>query len=95
MTFTEFKSSLKGSHPPETASILLQALWYDCKGNWEKAHELAQDVETPEGALIHAYLHRKEGDTGNAMYWYHRAHSSMPDVTLEQEWDQLVKRFLL
>ncbi len=54
-------------------SPLLRALWWDAKGNWHRAHEIAQDVETPQGAWVHAYLHRREGDAGNAAYWYRRA----------------------
>ena len=73
MTLSEFKKSIQQSAPPSNLSILLQALWFDAKGNWDKAHQLAQEVETSEGSWIHAYLHRKEGDLGNAGYWYHRA----------------------
>jgi hypothetical protein len=68
MTYDEFKSSLKNSAPPEKISGLLKSLWYDGKGDWEKSHEIAQDINTTDGSLIHAYLHRKEGDSGNAMY---------------------------
>ncbi len=42
----------------------LLALWWDGKGDWEKAHEIAQDVAGVDGAWVHAYLHRKEGDVG-------------------------------
>ena len=52
---------------------LVRALWHDATGDWDGAHRVAQDVETPEGAWVHAYLHRKEGDIGNAGYWYRRA----------------------
>ena len=70
------------------------SLWHDAKGNWNKAHELIQDLETKEAARIHAYLHRKEGDRSNASYWYHRANATMPAYSLEQEWGELVKEFL-
>ena len=65
---------------------LLAALWWDARGDWARAHELAQSVETAEGAWVHAYLHRKEGDLPNAEYWYRRAGKRRPAVTLEQEW---------
>jgi hypothetical protein len=94
MTFEDFKSSLRDQNPPQHISDILKALWYDGKGDWEKSHNIAQDIHTTDGSLIHAYLHRKEGDAGNAMYWYHRANESMPKVTLDQEWEMLVKRFL-
>lgn len=66
----------------------LQALWHDWRGNWEEAHRLAQEVTGRDGDWIHAYLHRKEGDLGNAAYWYLRAGRAMPGatVTLEAEW---------
>lgn len=94
MTLDEFKATLKDPAPPEKISGLLKALWYDGKGDWEKSHDIAQDISTSDGSLIHAYLHRKEGDSGNAMYWYHRANASMPQMTLQQEWESLVKKFL-
>lgn len=88
MTLQEFKSSLQEQQPPPVA-VLLQALWYDAKGDWEKSHELAQDVNTPDGSWVHAYLHRKEGDQFNAQYWYNRAHRKMPEFSLEKEWEEI------
>lgn len=93
MTFQQFKESLTHSSEPSTSALLL-SLWYDAKGNWDKSHELVQDLETKEAAWIHAYLHRKEGDRSNASYWYHRANEKMPSYSLEQEWAELVKKFL-
>jgi len=81
--------------PPEKISALLKALWYDAKGDWEQAHDIAQTIDTPDGSLIHAYLHRKEGDASNALYWYHRAKGTMPETSLEEEWNQLAKKLLL
>lgn len=94
MTLQEFKQSLNQPQPPATASMLLQAMWHDGKGNWEVAHNLAQDVETDLGSWVHAYLHRKEGDTGNAAYWYQRAHRKMPPYSLQQEWEEISSYFL-
>ena len=65
---------------------LLAALWWDAQGDWARAHELAQSVETPEGAWVHAYLHRKEGDLANADYWYRRARRARPGTPLDDEW---------
>jgi hypothetical protein len=70
---SEFKESLRNSHPPAGISDILAALWHEGKNDWEKAHEIVQDREDRDGALVHAYLHRKEGDFGNAGYWYRRA----------------------
>jgi hypothetical protein len=95
MTLEEFKVTLADAHPPVGISDFLRALWYDGKGDWEHAHEIAQLANTSDHCLIHAYLHRKEGDPGNASYWYNRAHQQMPDTTLEQEWEQLVRNYLI
>ncbi len=94
MDITLFKASLKQVEPPQGISVYLTALWYDANGYWEKAHTLVQDVPGRDAALIHAYLHRKEGDEGNAGYWYHRAGVKHPGISLDKEWQQLVTLFL-
>lgn len=94
MTFDDFKKSLLIDTPPNGSPYLI-SLWHDGKGNWNSAHELIQDLETKEAAWIHAYLHRKEGDKSNASYWYLRANAKMPSYSLEQEWEELVNRFLV
>jgi hypothetical protein len=69
----------------------LQALWHDANGHWELAHNIAQSREgTPAFDRLHAYLHRKEGDDGNAGYWYRRAHAAVFAGSLQDEWKQLV-----
>jgi hypothetical protein len=93
MSIESFISSLAHSEPA-ASSPLLQALWHDGKGNWEKAHELAQDIETSDGSWVHAYLHRKEGDSSNAAYWYRRAGKPVPNVSLETEWKEIVSALL-
>jgi hypothetical protein len=93
LTLTEFKNSLNQQQPPLVA-VLLQALWHEAKGDWEQAHNIAQDVHTPDGSWIHAYLHRVEGDTSNAQYWYHRANRKMSKVSLKEEWDEIVSELL-
>jgi hypothetical protein len=94
VTFNEFIASLAAGSPPEKTGRLLAALWEERKGNWEKAHTMAQEVENRDGAWIHAYLHRREGDHSNASYWYSRAGRSMPDYSLDDEWQQLVEHFI-
>ncbi|MEO6244954.1 MAG: hypothetical protein ABIQ12_05930 [Opitutaceae bacterium] len=71
----------------------MQALWHDARGDWEQAHKCAQDDHSRDGSWVHAYLHRKEGDRGNAGYWYARAGRTMPgaSVTLETEWAQIAR----
>ncbi len=95
MTFTEFKASLLDNQPPGETGNLLQAMWHDAKGDWNNAHQIAQDADTAEGAWVHAYLHRKEGDPSNALYWYHRAKRTMPKISLEEEWESIVKKLMI
>ncbi|MFN3381359.1 MAG: hypothetical protein ACK41O_18005 [Runella zeae] len=96
MTFQEFKNSLSEEHPVADFSVLLKALWYDAKGDWEAAHNIAQSREgVRDYDRLHAYLHRKEGDQWNAGYWYRRARAEMPSYSLEKEWEELVKQWLI
>ena len=94
MNLKTFKDSLQAHTPPEELSSALKALWYDAKGDWNKAHELAQSEDDRTGAWVHAYLHRKEGDTSNAAYWYRRAGEPIAKSSLETEWEQIVQRLL-
>jgi hypothetical protein len=94
MTLQQFKDTLRDNKPPQQIDPLLTAMWYDAKGNWDMAHNIAQDNHTNNGSWVHAYLHRKEGDQGNAGYWYARANKPFPGQTLEAEWADLVERFL-
>jgi hypothetical protein len=93
-SINEFRKSLTQDQPPEWLTELLRALWWDAKGSWEKAHESAQDIANADGAWVHAYLHRKEGDDGNAGYWYARARRPISTQTFGQEWEQIVVSFL-
>lgn len=86
-------SAGRDAAPPADASPAIQALWHDARGDWEKAHACVQDDAGRDAAWVHAYLHRKEGDVGNAGYWYARAGRTMParGVTLEAEWTELAR----
>jgi hypothetical protein len=95
MNLEKIKISLTQSTPPEDLPELLKALWYDGKGDWERAHNIAQDVYTPDGSWVHAYLHRKEGDLSNASYWYQRANRKVPTISLQEEWENIVSELLL
>lgn len=94
MEFIAFKNTLQQDTPPLHLSPNLLALWYDGKGNWTKAHNIADGNPYPEADWVHAYLHRKEGDSWNANYWYRRAGKAMPKVALAKEWEDLVVYFL-
>jgi len=72
---------------------LIEALELEKNGDWDEAHSLVQEMSSRDGCLVHAYLHRKEGDIGNAQYWYRRAASSLPKVSLEEEWLDLYQQY--
>ena len=94
MTVAEFRNSATSNTPPARLSAPLIALWYDAKGNWEKAHSLVDELETKDGMAVHAYLHRKEGAASNADYWYARAGRDHFRPALEDEWLALVEALL-
>ena len=95
MTVDEFTATLADPAPPAGVSPVLAALWHDAKGDWAAAHELAQGGEgTAAFDRLHAYLHRKEGDAGNARYWYRRADAPVFAGPLEAEWRELVAAHL-
>lgn len=73
---------------PDDLAKPLQALWLARAGKWDAAHDLCQDIPGEAGCWIHAYLHREEGDPGNAAYWYARAGKPVPPtkITLAEEW---------
>ena len=94
MTIDDFRQSLSRPAPPDGLADVLVALWHDGRGDWDAAHNVAQDVRDNDGSWVHAYLHRKEGDASNAAYWYRRASRPVATSSLEQEWEELVKAFL-
>lgn len=94
MNFATFKQSLRDDEPPPALAGALLALWYEAKGDWDRAHELAQNDDGTAGAWVHAYLHRKEGDPANARYWYGRAGQPFSKSTSEAEWESLVTHLL-
>ena len=94
MDLQEFRQSLKAGRPPRGLAAPLRALWHEAKGNWERAHGIVAAEGSKDAARVHAYLHRKEGDSENADYWYARAGEERPRGTLEREWDLLVRSFL-
>ena len=69
----------------------LKALDLAKAGQWDEAHRKVQTQSDALSYLIHGYLHRVEGDLGNARYWYGRADAKLPDNTLQEEWDRLYR----
>ena len=89
-----FADSISMPQPPAGLSLALQALWWDAKGDWDNAHKCAQQREDAPGMRVHAYLHRKEGDLSNAGYWYRRCGAVPSTLTLDAEWEELVRACL-
>lgn len=97
MTMDDFLRSIQDEgEPPAGLGLELKALWLAKAGRWDEAHDLTQEMGDPNGAWIHGYLHREEGDLGNAAYWYHRAGRSMPGsgVSLAEEWREMAEELL-
>jgi hypothetical protein len=94
MTFDELKATLGSPAPPSGLPATILALWHDGRGDWDTAHRVAQDIEGRDGAWIHAYLHRKEGDLGNAGYWYRRAGRAPATGSLDDEWTEIARALL-
>jgi hypothetical protein len=94
VNMAEFKASLSGAAPAPDLAAPLAALLWAAKGNWDQAHKIAQDQETAEAAWVHAYLHRVEGDLGNAGYWYRQASKPVATSSLETEWERMASALL-
>jgi hypothetical protein len=94
MDVVAFERTLTEGAPPGGVSVLLKALWHERKGDWTRAHEIAQDIDTPEAAWVHAYLHRREGDTSNAGYWYRQAGKPVNRRDMDEEWRAIVAALL-
>ena len=94
MRLADFKASLSGAAPAPDLDPPLAALWWAAKGGWDAAHKLVQDEATADAAWVHAYLHRLEGDLGNAGYWYRRAGKPVAAGALEPEWEGIVSALL-
>lgn len=95
MELAAFERALASGAMPRDLSPALQVLWHDGAGDWDRAHEIAQDMTDRLGARLHAYLHRKEGDLGNARYWYDRARARMPSGPPADEWRELARAQLV
>ena len=94
MSLADFKASLSGTAPAPGLDAPLAGLWWAAKGQWDAAHKIVQEESTADAAWVHAYLHRVEGDLGNAGYWYRQAGRPAATDSLESEWDRIVAALL-
>ncbi len=88
-----FKASLDGDAPPAGLGKALQALWYQAKGDWKRAHRLAQAQDDKNSSWVHGYLHRIKGKA-RASRWYRSAGKSMSSAPPEKEWEEIVAAIL-
>lgn len=94
MTPAAFRRSIAKPRPPARLAPALAALWWANKGNWAKAHDLAMSADGADCAWVHAYLHRVEGDAGNARYWYRQAGRKPATGALADEWNSIARTLL-
>jgi hypothetical protein len=94
VSMANFKASLSDAKPADGLTPPLAALWWAAKGDWDAAHKIVQDESDANSAWVHAYLHRVEGDLGNAGYWYRRAAKPEAKDSLEAEWERIVSALL-
>lgn len=90
------QSASSGAEEPEGLNDLERSLWLAKAGRWHEAHDLCQQLPDPAGSWIHAWLHREEGDYGNASYWYSRAGkpATPESASLEEEWFEIARALL-
>jgi hypothetical protein len=94
MNLQDFQDSIDAAQPPKGLDAALRALWFEAKGDWDEAHREAQSKDDETGAWVHAYLHRVEGDEGNAGYWYRRANRPHSASSLSDEWREIAAALL-
>ncbi len=91
MQYDDFIKLTKKSEPSDKLSGIHLVIWYAVKDNWDMAHNIVQDINTETAYWIHAYLHRVEGDLGNANYWYNRARKKPSSESLKSELNDIIK----
>ena len=94
ITFEDFLEMKDSGSVQEDIPPLLQSLLLDAAGDWDSAHNIAQNDLSRDGSWVHAYLHREEGDKGNAGYWYRSAGKSFPELSLQEEWEYIALALL-
>ena len=96
MTVDELLTSAASDpEPPAELYAELESLWHTKAGNWDTAHDIAQDIRTPMGSWIHALLHLIEGDIGNAGYWFRSAGQPVRTADqIEALWHEIATELL-
>jgi len=94
VSLVDFRASLSAAAPAKGLTLPLAALWWAAKGEWNQAHSIVQEEDSTDAAWVHAYLHRVEGDLGNASYWYRKAGQPVAKDSLEAEWERIASALI-
>jgi hypothetical protein len=94
MDLVSFRASTESAAPPAGLDAPMKALWWMAKGDWRKAHDAVDHEAGAVAAWVHAYLHRVEGDLGNASYWYRQAGKPASTASLDDEWAQIASALI-
>jgi hypothetical protein len=94
MNLQDFRNSIAADAPPADMSPALAGLWWDLKGDWTRAHDAVNEEENAAAAWVHAYLHRKHGDTSNAAYWYEHVRKPASTKPFNEEWEEIARSLL-
>jgi hypothetical protein len=96
MTPAQLKASAAtDAQPPQGLSREAESLWFIKKGEWDDAHDIAQDIRTATGSWIHALLHLIEGDLGNARYWFAEAgRPAKQPSQIDELWEEIAQAVL-
>jgi hypothetical protein len=77
------------------SKLLLQAVDHALAGDWQAAHQIAQDHEDePIANWIHGVAHWMEGDLSNARYWFGRAGRDIGSHPTPQETLRAIRALL-
>jgi len=90
LTVEEFRATLLAPKTPPPVSAALPALWHDPRGDWDKAHELANDVDEKTGALVHAIYFGRNATLGPPATGTAEPEDPSPQNSLADEWDRIV-----
>jgi len=91
MTYEAFLQLVEDGGEIAELNAPLQALAVEKRGDWHEAHRLCQEDGDADGAWVHAYLHRVEGDLSNAGYWYRRAGKPVQTSPTDEEWEAIAR----
>ncbi|HBE63603.1 MAG TPA: hypothetical protein DDX19_12870 [Rhodopirellula baltica] len=94
----ELAELLKSDSAKSFTPLQRSGLWL-LAGDLDRSHTISQDESSSEGSFWHGIMHRREGDFGNAKYWFHRVgrHSILSDLSgmypeLHSDADEFVDR---